>query len=248
MPYPPRDTPTPNIPLAAINAGLTPYQAGLDDERVWVFKDKPYNEQPTVFTANNLWAQLPEAEMKDITSKMDQLYGPGKWSTMGGAGKAGIKGFFQQAVDISRAANNIGQTLYVSDAFDQLISQQISEQQQAAAAAGAGGGGGPRVTASVNLTDPGTAETLIDQALQQYLGRKASDKEVRQFRKALTKAELGDPRRADIIGTTQVTSGGFNPAAFAQQYAEGMEGAAEYQAATTFLDAFIDALGPKVEV
>jgi len=98
------------------------------------------------------------------------------------------------------------------------------------------------------LTDPGTAETLINQALQQYLGRQASDIEIKQFRKALRKAERKSPTEVDIEGTTQITKGGFNAATFAQQYAEGMEGAAEYQAATTFLDSFIDSLGAKVDV
>jgi hypothetical protein len=44
-----------------------------------------------------------------------------------------------------------------------------------------------------------------------------------------------------------VTTGGFNPSTFAEDYAQGMEGAAEFQAATTYLDAFINALRPVVQ-
>lgn len=111
-----------------------------------------------------------------------------------------------------------------------------------------GGGGGPAVTASVNLTDPGTAKTLINQTLQQYLGRSASQKEIEKFTAALNQAEMANPKQANIVGTTQISSGGFNPATFAQEYAQAEEGAAEYQAATTFLDSFIGALENPIQV
>ena len=237
----------------AAKHGLNLSAAGAGEERVWVFEDVPLDQQPTVFTAQNMWANLQEDQFKYVAGLMNQYYGEGRWSLSGGAGKAGVKGFWEDAVNISRAQSNLGEPVPVLKAFDQILANAAAAGLTGAAAAGgagggAGGGGGPVITKSVNLTDPGTAETLIDQALQQYLGRRASDREVKQFRKALRKAERGAPTEVDIKGDTQIRKGGFNPATFAQQYAEGMEGAAEYQAATTFLDSFINSLGARVDV
>lgn len=233
--------------------GLSLATAGAGEERVWVFEDVPQDQQPTVFTAQNMWANLQEDQFKYVAGLMNQYYGEGRWSLSGGAGKAGVKGFWEDAVNISRAQANLGEPVPVLKAFDQILSNAAAAGLGGAAAgaaggAGGGGGGGPVITKTVNLTDPGTAETLIDQALQQYLGRRASDQEVSEFRKALRKAERGSPTEVDIQGDTQVRKGGFNPATFAQEYAEGMEGAAEYQAATTFLDSFINSLGARVDV
>jgi hypothetical protein len=231
--------------------GLQPGMAGANEERVLVFADVPDADQPTVFTAKNMWANLPKSAFNQVTTLMNQYYGEGRWSLSGGAGKPGVKGFWEMAVDVTRAQANLGKRVPVIQAFDQILANSAAAGLTpggAAVGGGGGGGGAPQITKSVNLTDPGTAETLIDQALQQYLGRRASNDEVREFRKALRKAERGAPREADIEGDTQVTSGGFNAATFAQQYAEGMEGAAEYQAATTFLDSFIESLGARVDV
>jgi hypothetical protein len=53
------------------------------------------------------------------------------------------------------------------------------------------------------------------------------------------------------VGTSRTESetssrGGFNPSTFAEEYAQGQEGAAEFQAATTLLDTFIGSLGARV--
>lgn len=109
-----------------------------------------------------------------------------------------------------------------------------------------GGGGGP--TKAVNLTDPGTAKQLMNQSLQQYLGRDATPRELRKFVDALNAAEMGAPREQVVVGDTAVTRGGFNPATFAQDYAAGMQGAGEFQAVTAGLDNFISALANPMEV
>lgn len=217
--------------------GLTYVPPGGNQDRVIWFADVPDSQQPTVDEAKLLYAQLPEEQAKQVRQQMDAYYGEGRWNA------SYLENFLGRAVDISAAALKRGERIPVINALDNVLANFATEQ-----GGGGGRGGAPKVTATINLTDPGTAETLIDQALQGYLGRKASEKEIRQFRKALTKAEMGAPREVDIEGTTQITSGGFNPSTFAQQYAEGMEGAAEYQAATTFLDAFIDSLGARVDV
>lgn len=219
--------------------GLQQYDPTANEDRAYMFADIPDMNQPTVSEAKNLYALLPSEQAAQFTKVLDDYYGEGRWNT------SYVRGLWEEAVDISAQELRAGRKLPVIDALSQVIANFGASGK---AGGGGRGGGGPRITQTVNLTDPGTAEILIDQALQGYLGRKASDKEIKQFRKALTKAEMGAPQRVDVEGTTQIGSGGFNPSQFAQRYAEGMEGAAEYQAATTFLDAFIGAIGPRVDL
>ena len=221
--------------------GLSPVTVQGGSPKVWLSNEQEkinQNDWPTVEQASTAYSSLSKDAFGKLVSTMDQYYGKGRWNA------SYIKNFWAEALQISANALVKGEKIPVMDAFDNLLAQ--------AAAAGltpsGAGGGGPKITQTVKLTDPQTAETIIDQALQQYLGRKASDTEVKSFRKALRGAEMESPSRVDTQGTTAITSGGFNPAVFAQQYAEGMEGAAEYQAATTFLDAFIGAIGPRVEL
>lgn len=218
--------------------GLSQYDANANDDRAYMFADLPDSQQPTVTEAKNLYALLPAKQAAQFTEVLDNYYGEGRWQT------SYVRGLWEEAVDISAQELKAGRKLPIIDAVNQVIANFGASGRKG----GKSGDGGTKITQTVNLTDPGTAEILIDQALQSYLGRKASNKEVTQFRKALTKAEMGAPNTADIEGNTQIGGGGFNPSQFAQQYAEGMEGAAEYQAATTFLDSFISAIGPRVDL
>lgn len=123
----------------------------------------------------------------------------------------------------------------------------VNAYSQARAAGGGGrGGGGP--TKAVNLTDPGTAKQLINQSLQQYLGRNATPRELKKFVDSLNRAEMRNPQERAVVGSTAVSMGGFNPSTFAEDYAAGMEGAGEFQAVTAGLDNFINALANPVEV
>ena len=51
---------------------------------------------------------------------------------------------------------------------------------------------------------------------------------------------------ATATSATSETTGGFNPATFAEEWAAGQQGAGEFQAATNLLDSFIQAIGAKV--
>ena len=136
----------------------------------------------------------------------------------------------------------------------------------AASRSGAGGGGGgggvaaPRTTTSksrqvsTNLSDPTTARGLVDGAIQQYLGRLPTNEEYQSFLKQLNAAQEKAPSVTTQTATTTTsvggsttkskarTTGGLNEQQFAAEYARGMEGAAEYTAATTVADAFISLL------
>jgi len=107
---------------------------------------------------------------------------------------------------------------------------------------GGGGGGAAPITDSINLTDPGSAKLMLDQALSNYLGRKASKDEIAKFTGALTQKEMENPNHVAVAGSTQVQSGGFNPQAFADSWASQQKGVPEFQAATGLLDTFIGSL------
>jgi len=167
---------------------------------------------------------------------MDAAFGKGKWKN------SQLQYYWEQAIsgaNFALYAQN--QYLGVPDVFDVMVGE--AQKQQAAAG---GGGGGPSTFRQVRLTDPQGARTLIDSALEQYLGRKATAKEQREFLKALNVQEARNPTVTTSGAGSSVTTGGFNPATFAEEYAQGMEGSAEFQAATTFLDSFINALKPVV--
>lgn len=113
---------------------------------------------------------------------------------------------------------------------------------------GGGGGGAGGVATNVNLTDPGTAHALADQMLSQYLGREANPQELALFKQALAANEMANPQQRVSAGSSSVTSGGFNAQEFAKEWAMGQKGVPEYQAATTFLDTFIQSLSDPTKV
>lgn len=157
--------------------------------------------------------------------------------------QASIETFLGNVMDASIAQNEMaGVARPWIEALDPFVNTYAQVRQQT----GGGGGGGP--TQAVSLTDPGTAKQLINQSLQQYLGRNATPDELQNFVAALNKAEMKSPRVSRVAGATAVTAGGFNPATFAEDYAAGMEGAGEFQAVTSALDNFIGSLANPVKV
>lgn len=112
------------------------------------------------------------------------------------------------------------------------------------------GGSGPRaftnVTRTIQTTDPGEAERVLNSALATYMGRRASDDEIKQFLTQLNRNEKLNPTITTAKGVTsrggttqtQEQEGGFDSVNFAERWARSRKGAAEYQAATTYMDAF----------
>jgi hypothetical protein len=121
---------------------------------------------------------------------------------------------------------------------------------------GAGGGPFSTTTRSISLTNEGTSRQLLDKALTGYLGRQATVEENSMFLKALNVQEKANPMTSVTAGNTsgrvttqtQNTSGGFDRNDFTERFAKSQEGYAEYQTATTYLDAFIGALEDKSRV
>lgn len=102
-----------------------------------------------------------------------------------------------------------------------------------------GRGGGP--SSQTNLSSESQAGALLDQAFTQYLGRTASDEEVKVWQELLNQAQRANPTR-NSGGANNVTTGGFDPTRFAREYAQSQEGYAERFAAVTFMDALDAAL------
>lgn len=113
---------------------------------------------------------------------------------------------------------------------------------------GSGSGYGPfsSTTTDITQTDELEAERILNSALSTYLGRRADADEINKFVKQLNKNERFNPTVTKTTGvrtknnTTQQSTrtGGFDSAGFAERWARSREGAAEYQAATTYMDAF----------
>lgn len=121
---------------------------------------------------------------------------------------------------------------------------------------GGGGGGGPfsQTQTSVNLTDATTAHGLADQALSQFLGRAATPAETENFKKLLNTDESKHPTTTTTTGvssgssstSSSKTTGGTSSSQDAIDFAKSRPDYAEYQYATTFGDAFNQALGSPV--
>lgn len=161
-----------------------------------------------------------------------------------------LPGFWENMVNIAyQAQTQFGERISPLEAFD-WYKRKFGKIPSAAGSGGGGGGGGgaPAPTKRVNLTDPDTANQLVDSALEQYLGRQANPEESKAFRQALRKAEMRNPTEVEVRGDTAITRGGVNPQARAEEFAMAQEGAAEYQAATTYLDAFIQGIQSPVGI
>lgn len=139
---------------------------------------------------------------------------------------------------------------YAADPNRPMSVMEIMKQQAANALddprRGGGGGGyaGPVTTVSttrqIDLTNPTEARAFLDNALGQYLGRRPTEDEYVNFRRALNIQERGAPEIVE--STTTVTPrgramqtqesdvqrrGGFVPQQFAEEYALSQEGAGE---------------------
>ena len=113
-----------------------------------------------------------------------------------------------------------------------------------------GGGGGTSRSVSYDISNPQTAKAIINQALSNQIGRKATDDEVAAFTKALNAQEKANPTimktTFDGSGSSESTqSGGFDMNSkqqFAVDEAQDDPAYSPYQKATTYFDAFVKAI------
>jgi len=130
-----------------------------------------------------------------------------------------------------------------ADVFS-IMGNLAKDGQDGSGTSGSGSvSGGASTVSTYDFTQPEIARKLVDTSLKGYLGRSATEEEVKQFTTALRAEEQGNPTVVTQTGSTNTRSGGVNAELFAEDYALQQEGAAEYQAATKYLDLFMGALG-----
>lgn len=213
------------------------------------------NTEPVFVPQSDMWKgylTLSEDGQKTLDSIMDAKYGAGKW------GPSWRKNVWSELVQAS-----LQTTMYTGERMSPLdigVAGYINGDPRFQSGDGSGGGGGggggggysgPITQVSTRLTDPDTAGYIVNQALEQYLGRGATAKERDAFTKALNAHEAKNPTVSVTTPggagmSSSVTKGGSNAQAFAEEYGAAQEGSAEYTAATTFLGAFMDSLSNPV--
>ena len=113
---------------------------------------------------------------------------------------------------------------------------------------GGGGGGGSSTTSQIQLTNPDQAMQLINTAMASLLGRRATSEEYDKFLTTLNDAERSNPIVTSVSGDTVTVTGGTSSAQIAEDYVTSRPDYAEFQTATTFMDAFISALDDPVSI
>lgn len=101
-----------------------------------------------------------------------------------------------------------------------------------------GTGGASGYSSVVNLTNPDDAQVLVNNSLNQYLGRDATDEERDAFLETLNRVERKNP----IVSTPTSRSGGTNQQQVAKEFALSQDTAAEDTANTTYMNWMAEAL------
>jgi len=162
---------------------------------------------------------------------------------------AKFESIYQVALARTALLNQAGKSVSLEDVLDGFIKDGVPST-------GGSGGSFNTTSRSVSLTNEGTSRQLLNQALTGYLGRQATNEENSMFLKALNVQEKANPMTTVTKGfssggntnQTQNSSGGFDRNDFAERFAKSQEGYAEYKTATTYLDAFIEALDDQSRV
>jgi hypothetical protein len=111
---------------------------------------------------------------------------------------------------------------------------------------GAGGAGGTRVSKSVRLSDPTTAEALVTAVMQDQVGRGPNKAELKRYTQALQRAQAAAPTTTVTTGgsatTTSQTTGGINEQQFLINEIAGTD-EARAQKVKSYYDVFKQAIG-----
>jgi hypothetical protein len=169
-------------------------------------------------TAINQFEMLPSAQLAELGQIWAQR-NPGKSVPS----ESSLKSLYTDLVT-SAAAYNERTSQYIS-IFD-VGRQQNARLAEAGLIKAAGGDAGVRV----NLTNPTDAKMLVDNALQQYLGRDATKEEQAVFYKSLQGQERSNPQ----VTTKTSSSGGVNTQEIAKEFAQSRPDYAEYTTDTKF--------------
>jgi len=246
-----------NLPL------LTPQQAaaGLYMGESPVMRGPGVTYEPQFVDPNESWKSyltLPQAAKDRLAKILDAKRGAGNWGMqeMDGLWSTGIQGsmYATQMTGQRKTPMDVLEDFYLRG--DTSVFGPAGPSGGSGGGSGGGGGGyaGPTTQVSLSLTDKDTAATLLNNSLEQYLGRSASVKERRAFLNALNAHEAANPQvtvntpNAGSHTNTSVGQGGSNPAQFAEDYAMKQPGSEEYLMATKYLDGFMQSLQNPADV
>ena len=125
-------------------------------------------------------------------------------------------------------------------------SKGLSDYLTAISDPNAGGVGGTRVSKSVRLSDPTTAEALVTAVMQDQVGRGPSKAELKRYTQALQRAQTAAPTTTVTTGSpttsTSQTTGGINEQQFLINEIAGTD-EARAQKVKSFYDVFKQAIG-----
>ena len=216
------------------------------------------NVSVSVFDSPGAFASLSPSAQQKIYNDAKAVYGHDKVPTIN------MDSFLAQtaynAYAVQQSTGLAVGPLDYWDYYRQTGGYGMDLQRKGAGVAGGGGGGGgvsrsTSVTESIDISNPTSARALVDRALTEYLGRRATGNEYASFRQALNAAERKAPSRTKSSSvssrggggastmTKTISMGGIDRGRFAEEWAMSQEGAAEYAAATTVLDTFMKMLG-----
>lgn len=164
------------------------------------------------------------------------------------------KGYMSNRADISGwqtwmgiAVDTAGQEKYRSQKLTPLDIVELLPSSSGGSGEGDGTKTSSSTSRSINLSNRGDAKTSLNNAYEQMLGRRANDKELAAFQKALNDLESKNASVTTQTGTSTSkgdsssssfvtkTTGGFNAAQFAEDWARSRPEYAENFAATTFM-------------
>lgn len=125
-----------------------------------------------------------------------------------------------------------------------IVNTVFENSDDPLAAGGDPGSGGPSTNTYYQYTPEKDANRVVQDALQAYLGRSASADELKTFRDALRTEQEENPSVVYDDGAgTQTRTGGLDAQNFAAEWAKSQPEFGNYQAATTFVDGFLKAIG-----
>lgn len=178
----------------------------------------------TMDVASNFWFKTDNVTRAEYIKKMEEAYGTKITSAAQALNQ--WKGLIQTVGGYQKA---LGDKISPDQILDQFISMNIAKS---------GGGGASGYSKVVDLTNPDDAQVLVNNSLNQYLGRDATEEERDVFLKTLNAVERKNP----IVTTPSSRSGGTNEQQVAKEFALSRDTAAEDTANTTYMNWMAEAL------
>lgn len=176
-------------------------------------------------TAVQMWWKTPQADQRKF---IDTARAAGYRISNGPDAFNTWKAINTQAAQYGQALGMAPQSVY------DILNANIALNVQKAP----GSGGASGFSSVVNLTNPDDAQVLVNNSLNQYLGRDATDDERDAFLETLNKVERKNP----VVSTPTARSGGTNQQQVAKEFALSRDTAAEDTANSTYMNWMAEAL------